>query len=218
MKHPAASTFLAQAPPPNLRSMAVIRSFIAIELSLQVKQKLDQVARQLQQKLAGLPVRWVPVTNIHLTLCFLGDVSTTNLPMVISELQSETSQHPPFEMVVGELGAFPNAIHPRVVWIGVQFPPVLAALQSGLAARMKRLGYTNEERGFTPHLTLGRVSRTAAPGDVRRIGEFIQKVEVGQLGVVAVQEILLFRSDLTPTGAVYERISTSPLGIVPSGT
>lgn len=198
--------------------MSVIRSFIAVELSLPVKQKLDQVAKQLQQKISGLPVRWVPVSNIHLTLCFLGEVSTTHLPLVISELQAETSQHPPFEMVVSGLGAFPNANRPRVVWIGIQSPPVLAALQSGLAMRMERLGYTNEEREFTPHLTLGRVARTAGPGDVRRIGECVQQFEVGQLGVVAVQDVHLFKSDLMPTGAVYERMATSPLGGSPPGS
>jgi 2'-5' RNA ligase len=197
--------------------MPVIRSFIAVELSLPVQQKLDQVARQLQQKMSELPVRWVTVKNIHLTLCFLGDVSTSHLPQVISELQAEASQHQPFELTVGQLGAFPNANRPRVVWVGIQSPPVLAALQSGLAARMERLGYTNEEREFTPHLTLGRVTRTASPVEVRQIGESVQQFEVGQLGVVTVEAVHLFKSDLTPTGAVYERLASSPLGVSPAG-
>lgn len=197
--------------------MPVIRSFIAVELSLPVQQKLDQVARQLQQKMSELPVRWVTVKNIHLTLCFLGDVSTSHLPQVISELQAEASQHQPFELTVGQLGAFPNANRPRVVWVGIQSPPVLAALQSGLAARMERLGYTNEEREFTPHLTLGRVTRTASPVEVRQIGESVQQFEVGQLGVVTVEAVHLFKSDLTPTGAVYERLASPPLGVSPAG-
>lgn len=216
MKHPIENHH-AHKTPLNLRGMSVIRAFIAIELSLPVQQKLDQVARELQQKMSGLPVRWVPVTNIHLTLFFLGEVSTTNLPSVISELQAEASQHPTFEIVVGKLGTFPNANYPRVIWIGVESPPVLAELQNGIALRMGRLGYANENRDFTPHLTLGRASRTAAPGDVRRIGDCVHQVEVGHLGVVHVQKVHLFRSDLKPAGAVYEYITTSPLGIQPAG-
>jgi 2'-5' RNA ligase len=192
--------------------MSVIRAFIAIELSVPVQQKLDLVSRELQQKMSSLPVRWVPVNNIHLTLFFLGEVSTANLSSVSNELQAEASQHPPFEIIVGKLGAFPNANRPRVVWIGIQAPPVLAELQNGIAQRMNRLGYANEERDFTPHLTLGRVSRTAEPGEIRRIGEAIRQKEVDLLGQVDIRKVHLFRSDLKPTGAVYESISTSPLG------
>lgn len=163
--------------------------------------------------MSGLPVRWVPVNNIHLTLFFLGEVSTANLSSVTNELQAEASQHPAFEIIVGKLSAFPNANRPRVVWIGVQAPPVLAELQNGIAQRMNRLGYANEERDFTPHLTLGRVSRTAEPGEVRRIGEAIRQKEVDLLGQVDIRKVHLFRSDLRPTGAVYESISTSPLGL-----
>lgn len=165
----------------------------------------------------GLPVRWVPAGNIHLTLAFLGDVSTSNVPAITSELQAEAVQHTPFEFAVGNLGAFPNANRPRVVWVGIEAPPVLGELQSGVAIRMKRLGYASDDRDFTPHLTLGRVSRSAGQVEVHRIGECVQKTEVGQLGIVNVHSVHLFRSDLRPTGPVYERISTSPLGVLTPG-
>ena len=62
--------------------MAVIRSFIAIDLSTEIIQRLEEVAGQLKQRLAGMQIRWVPVENIHLTLKFLGDVSLTNLEVL----------------------------------------------------------------------------------------------------------------------------------------
>lgn len=197
--------------------MSVIRAFIAVELSHPVQQKLDAVTRELQQKMPGLPVRWVSASNIHLTLAFLGDVSINNVPAITSEIQAEAAQHPAFEFAVAKLGAFPNATRPRVVWVGIEAPPVLGELQGGIAMRMKRLGYASEERDFTPHLTIGRVSRSAGQGDVHSIGECVQQARVGNLGSVEVHSVHLFRSDLKPTGPVYERISTSPLGILTTG-
>ncbi len=183
--------------------MSVVRAFIAIELPGEIQQHLDQVAAQLKQRLNGLPVRWVPANNMHLTLKFLGDVSVANLEILKEVLLSEAAQVTTFEVSVGGIGAFPNAQRPRVVWIGVEAPPELEALQSSLENRLARLGYSREDRPFSPHLTLARVSRSASSSDIRQIGGAVQASKVGFLGATCVQEIRLYKSDLQPGGSVY---------------
>ena len=88
--------------------MSVIRAFIAIELTDEIHQRLDEVIARYKKQMPQVPIRWVPAKNIHLTLKFLGDVSVANLEMLTSQLQKEVAAHPPFEVSVGGSGAFPN--------------------------------------------------------------------------------------------------------------
>jgi 2'-5' RNA ligase len=191
--------------------MSVIRAFIAIEMSPEIRRRLDQVSDELKRRLKDIPVRWVPVENIHLTLKFLGDVSVANLEVLKKILQSEIAGHHPFEMSVGELGAFPSNRRPRVIWVKVQAPAELEAVQRGIETESTRLGYAREERAFSPHLTLGRVSRNASSRDIHRISEVLDSYKVGFLGATRVQTVHLFRSDLQPGGAVYTCLFTVPL-------
>ncbi len=191
--------------------MPVIRAFIAIDLSPEIRRRLDQVSSQLKQRLDGIPIRWVPASNIHLTLKFLGDVSLNNLEMLKKVLQTEVEGHHPFEVSVGGLGAFPTVRHPRVVWIGVEAPTDLASIQRGVDSAMGKLGYAQEDRPFSAHLTLGRVSRNANSRDTHQIGETLEATKIGFLGVVQVDAILLFKSDLQPTGSVYTKLFSAPL-------
>ena len=100
--------------------MSVIRSFIAVDLPDSLNVALERASKQLQVLLDGLPVRWVPVQNIHLTLKFLGDVSEKNIQMIQSIVQAEASQHRIFEISVGGFGVFPNLARPTgaVGWCG----------------------------------------------------------------------------------------------------
>jgi len=191
--------------------MSVIRAFIAIELTAEIQNRLDEVITAFKKQLNGVPVRWVPAGNIHLTLKFLGDVSMANLKILTDILITEVAGHRPFEVSVGGAGAFPSNRRPRVIWVGVEAPSELALIQSGIEAAMARLGYPREDRPFSPHLTVGRVSRNANSDDTHMISKVLETSRVGFLGAACVQEICLFRSDLHPTGAVYTRIYNAPL-------
>jgi 2'-5' RNA ligase len=157
-------------------------------------------------------VRWVSPQNIHLTLKFLGNVSPANLNSLTGVLGTEAKRHKGLQITVGGLGAFPNRLRPRVVWVGVAAPPALTELQHGVDRETSRLGYPNEDRDFSPHLTLGRVSQHATPQEVKSIAEALSAVQVGELAVVTVQHIQLFRSDLQPGGAVYTPLFKAALG------
>jgi RNA 2',3'-cyclic 3'-phosphodiesterase len=192
---------------------SVIRSFIAIPLSSEIQAKLTQISTDLQNQLKGTPLRWVPVDNMHLTLKFLGEVSASNLEMLKTALQGEVAGHIPFEISVGGLGAFPNLHRPRVLWINVQAPAELTAVQHGIETQMARLGYPPEERPFHAHLTLSRVGRNASPQDMQKICDVISKYKVGFLGAARVLTINLYKSDLQPGGALYTCLQKAALTI-----
>ncbi len=191
--------------------MGVFRAFIAIDLPNDIEEKLDRVTGHFQQHLENAPVRWVPASNVHLTLKFLGEVSESNYGMLTDILEVQAAEHSPIEISIGGVGAFPNIRRPRVIWIGVEAPAELQLLQRGIEVETSRLGYAPEKREFSPHLTLGRVARNATPKQVRAISKFLSEQEVGFLGVARIDAVDLFRSDLRPGGAVYTRLHRANL-------
>lgn len=191
--------------------MKAIRAFIAIDLSPEIQERIDSLTSQLQARLEEVPVRWVPAKNVHLTLKFLGDVSVANIEVLNGILQTESEKCSSFEISVGELGAYPSIHRPRVIWVGVEAPGDLYSLQQGIVNETARLGYVRERRKFSPHLTIGRVSRNAHSDQVRQIGEVLEKCKAGFLGATRVNAIHLYRSDLRPTGAVYTNLFSGAL-------
>ncbi|RLD01799.1 MAG: RNA 2',3'-cyclic phosphodiesterase [Chloroflexi bacterium] len=189
----------------------VIRTFIAVDLPPNVLDALGQINAQLQDKLPGTPVRWVNSEKMHLTLKFLGDVSTENIGMVERILRSEAAKRQVMEIGIGGIGAFPKMRHPRVIWIGVEAPSELFDLRRGIEDGVARLGYNYDKYEFTPHLTLGRISRKASATDVRNVGNVLHDSQVGFIGVARIDAVHLYRSDLHPDGAKYTRLYTADL-------
>ncbi len=189
----------------------VIRTFIAVDLPPSVLDALEQITSQLQEKLPNTPVRWVDVQKMHLTLKFLGDISKENIGMVEKILLSEGVKRPVMEIGIGGIGAFPKMRHPRVIWIGVEAPPDLFDLRRGIEDGVARLGYNYDKYEFTPHLTLGRISRKASARDVRTVGNVLNDFQVGFIGVARIEAVHLYRSDLSPDGAKYSCLYSAPL-------
>jgi 2'-5' RNA ligase len=190
--------------------MSAIRTFIAVNLPLNIKEKISGILDDLSALNTGI-VRWVPPENIHLTIKFIGDISPKNLEVLCRFLQSETKHHNPFSLCIGQLGTFPNNQYPRVIWIGIKATKELHLLHKGIEAQASRLGYAAEQRAYSPHLTIGRVSRNAKNTQIRVFAEKLQDVTVGELGRMEVDRISVFRSDLQPSGAVYTPIKTFEL-------
>lgn len=192
--------------------MEMIRAFIAIPLPGSLLNELAALQRCLEKQVPPRSVRWVQPGGIHLTLQFLGDTPIERLPAIQEALTTVARNASGCTFTVGGLGCFPNPRRPRVVWVGVQEPSGrLAALQDAVEAAMEHFGYTPEGRGFTPHLTLGRVQRRASNREAAQVGEAIAATPVGQLAEVLADRFALIRSVLRPTGAEYTTLTEFPL-------
>jgi len=193
--------------------METIRAFIAVPLPEPLLAELARVQASLEKQVPPRSVRWVRPEGIHLTLKFLGDTRTDRLPAIQEALASVARDAQACTFTVGELGCFPNAHRPRVIWVGVQEPSGrLAALQDAVEEAVAPFGYPPEGRGFTPHLTLGRVQRQASSADAARIGAVVAATAVGLLGQAPADHFALIRSLLGPGGAQYTTIRTFRLG------
>lgn len=190
--------------------MNLLRAFIAIEIPLPIRQAVCTATSDLQKELNSL-VRWVPLENMHLTLKFLGDVSSTNLDMVTQMISAEADLFECFEIHLDGLGSFPNLKRARVLFIGIRAPAVLSALHRGIESAAKRLGYESEERDFSPHLTIGRVKQNIAVPEQQTIRRALEGTKIASLGTAKIDSVHLYKSDLKPTGSVYTRLYSAPL-------
>ncbi len=194
--------------------MSLLRAFIALEIPVLIQDAIQQQTAGLRKAANSSLVRWVPAHNLHLTLKFLGDVSTSNLQFVTQMLTREASQHPSFSLRIGRLGSFPNSRRARVIWVGIHAPAELETLQRGIESAAARLGYEAEERPFSPHLTIGRVKQSVTPADQAQVRAALEATQVGQIGEAKVTSVHLMKSDLQPTGSVYSRLFSAPLATV----
>lgn len=192
--------------------MGLIRAFIAVDIPPVIQKAIQQNIDYLR-KAIGESVRWVPVQNIHLTLKFLGDVSPANVEILTQTLRAEADSCPAFDFSVGGLGSFPSPRRIRVLWVGIQAPAELEALQRGVESACVRLGYEADSRPFSPHLTLGRVREHVTASDQRRIQKTLEETTIDSLGTARVDSVHLYKSDLKPGGSVYTKLFSAPLKI-----
>jgi 2'-5' RNA ligase len=176
-----------------------IRAFIAVGLPASVRHALSAV--QMELKAAGIEGRWVPPDNVHLTLKFLGGVSTGEIGPIASCLDRAVGRCAGFPLAARGVGVFPGARKARVLWVGVEDPSeALPALHRGIERELTRRGYPADDRPFRAHLTLARFKRPPAR---RVLSVGLEGMRSFASGFFTVDSIGLFSSKLGPEGARY---------------
>ncbi len=188
-----------------------VRAFVAVEFPLPLRQRLGEVAAELQRSLPGRVVNWVSPANMHLPLKFLGDVPEGDVPRICDALTAAAQEAAPFTVEVGGLGCFPNLRQPRVVWAGVYPQEPMLKLQAAVEGALGPLGYEPESRRFSAHLTLGRVRREASPEQASRVGEAVRGHNAARAGQAPIRQWVFFKSDLRPQGPIYTRLFAADL-------
>ena len=184
-----------------------IRSFIAIELPEEARSGLGKLRNELE-RVEHAFVKWVNPEGIHLTLKFLGSIPSKQVAEVGEAMEGATREISPFHLEISGLGAFPNLKQPRVLWVGISGElDKLLGLQRNIDSALSPLGFTKEKRPFVPHLTLARIRERASPGERRIFGELVVSTIFEDKYHIAVDAISLMRSQLTPAGAIYTRLS-----------
>ena len=190
--------------------MSLLRTFIAVEIPSEMQKKIQATVEPLHKELGSSLIRWVPVQNIHITLKFLGDVSPASVDHLTQILRAEADTCSTFSITISGLGSFPSLKRPRVLFIGIQAPAELEALQRGIESACARLGYESEKRGFAPHLTIGRVKENASATDQQKIRRVLETIKIDSLGTARVNSVHLYKSELKPSGSVYTQIYSAP--------
>ncbi|MCK8600898.1 RNA 2',3'-cyclic phosphodiesterase [Desulfoferrobacter suflitae] len=186
----------------------MIRTFIAVDVPFLVKRELEKFAGEL--KMSGALVTWVKPERMHLTLKFLGDVSPEQIEPIGQALQQAATGIHPVHLQPAGCGAFPSLKQMRVVWVGLRGDvDLLQTLHKRVETALTTLGFAAEERPFKAHLTLGRVK---GKKHLNLLQEALLAHRQFTAGAFAVTELTLYRSDLRPTGPIYQPLLRVPLG------
>jgi 2'-5' RNA ligase len=177
-----------------------VRAFVALELDARLREAMRELQARLRPRLGRIHL--VGPEGIHLTLRFLGSTTPRQIETLSPRLAAAASACPPAEVPVAGLGTFPEKGSPRVLWLGLDVPPTIHALQKECESAALAAGFEKEDRPFRAHLTLGRW-RDRAPRP---------ELPAADLGTTRLETLVLFKSDLRPGGAVYTPLHRFALG------
>jgi len=176
-----------------------MRVFIALGISSSIKEKIAEIQKRLKER--EDKVKWVNPGIIHLTLKFLGEIREEKLKQVSKAVERVARESSPFLMSIEGMGIFPNFSRPRVIWIGAREEEgKLKSLVSSLEKELKKGGFPEEKRRWTPHLTIGRIKFLKKK---EKLIDFIQLEKEKRFGEEKVRDIQIMQSQLTPEGPVY---------------
>lgn len=184
-----------------------MRLFVALKLPESAIRAITRVQDRLKQEIKA--DRWQPLSNLHVTLHFLGEVEESTVPALCKDMDIVSSIILPFMLVVGSFGVFPHPQKPRVLWLGLNGQrKSLEQLHLLLGKRFDRQhGLHYDRRPYHPHLTLARNPH----GQDLPLLDWNERILQERPKRWQVKEVHLFQSELRPEGAIHTIIHTSQL-------
>lgn len=184
------------------------RIFIAVDISDEARRRAAEHIDKMRAEAKDVRVGWERPEKLHVTLKFLGNTDEAMIENISNAVAAIAGRFSPFELVVAGTGVFPRARQPRVLFLGIENSDgSLAEIASQLDSRLSRLGFEKEKRSFSPHLTIARVRE---PQKGRGLADAHLQSRFGPERFI-VNELVVYQSQLKPTGSVYSVVSRHEL-------
>lgn len=177
-----------------------MRSFLAIEIPEEIRKMIYKTFARLHRQAAQ--VKWVEVSQMHLTLQFLGEADELMLQQqVVPRLSPVCEAFKTLHFELKGVGVFPSVQKPRIFWLGLQGEVQnLKRLQLKIENELKALSFYPDKHDFHPHITLGRIKQWEDRNVWQAALEEYEKIDFGSF---VATELILFRSELRKEGPVY---------------
>ncbi|HPY75339.1 MAG TPA: RNA 2',3'-cyclic phosphodiesterase [Planctomycetota bacterium] len=184
-----------------------IRTFIAFPISQEIKDHLSCISKEIN---LGNKIRWVSPNSMHVTMKFLGDVEEDIIEYIEKDMVQIAYKYRPCQVEIASLGVFPNMKAPTVLWAGMQGNlQTLQCIYKDLQITMEEYGIPPEKRNFSPHITLTRFPKSYTPQKI--FIDYLEKNKTRSFGKLECKELILYKSELRPTGAIYTPLSRASL-------
>lgn len=185
-----------------------MRLFTGIALDPNVEARLASVLAEL---MPAARINWSPVSNLHITLKFIGAWPDERLPELREALGNMRARGP-ISIQVSQFGYFPNPHRPHSFFAGVRADSGLKELAAEIQSALEPLGLKAEERDYRPHVTLARIKGAA---DVRGLRERVASMTDFEFGAFEAREFHLYLSQppsqATERHSVYTKLATYDL-------
>jgi 2'-5' RNA ligase len=172
------------------------RVFIACDLPRPAEQAVHEWQAATLAGRAELRV----THSLHITLCFLGEVTRERGPDLVAALAPIVVPH--MSVTLGNVVFLPERGAKSVLAVLIEDPSgELCRLQGEVSQRLADSGlYEPGKRAYLPHLTVARFRRPGHPFA-------LQNVTVGQL---CLSDLILYTSVLERGGAVHTPLAVFP--------
>jgi len=194
-----------------------MRLFVALDIDNSIRQRITRFIDGVRN--FAPDARWMKPESLHVTLKFIGEQPDESLEGIKQALGSIDSSAA--EIHFQNYGFFPTPKSARVVWIGMEAGPQLAALAAIIDQKLSALGIPKETRPFSPHLTIARSaggsgsphrSRTDRSNRVfQHLQEKLSVLPQPEFGAMTPTEFFLYQSQLSPKGSKYTKLAGLPL-------
>ena len=185
--------------------MSQVRAFLAIDLDDDLKPKINKIIKEFKQ--IDTRIKYVELANLHLTLKFFGEIDTAGLKLLEETIANVVSEFKPFNIKIKSCGAFPNRNHIKVIWVGIEDDSIIRDMHDKLDKEFTKLGFDKDKK-FSTHLTIGRMKSAKNKNQVKSTIEEFSDVEIGGM---TVNNIVLKKSTLKPSGPIYEDLKVFEL-------
>lgn len=181
---------------PDTARQPVQRVFFAIWPDTRARDALAALAHELAGETEG---RATAASRLHLTLAFIGNVSSGQVMTLIALGRKVAQQAVPFVLSLDRSGMFRDA---GIAWAGASaIPQPLAGMVSGLREDLQLHSFAVDRRDYRAHVTLARCCRRmpASRGEMTPIDW-------------RVHTVTLTASELTAQGPRYSTLAQWALG------
>lgn len=141
--------------------------------------------------------------GLHLTLCFIGNITEDEAKEVIGAVDDATEGLEPFNVSVRGMGTFPGRKGPRILWVGAESGGVLEKLAGDISAGLSERNISHDRKKFTPHITVGR-SKDINGSELA--GKIAEENKDREFFSFPCDKVTVYSSVLKPEGPVYKAV------------
>lgn len=180
-----------------------MRIFISVPIPVtdELKEILNLISR-----IDGVKV--TSTKQIHMTLCFIGDMNENRILDVKDVVERSLKHSHSSQINIKGIGAFPNARDPKVIWAGIESDIPFKEISDNMSRELDLLKIDHDSKPFKPHITLGRASGHP------NISSVMKGYDGHSFGVIDCDHVMIMKSELLPSGAKHTPLYSIPLGIL----
>lgn len=178
--------------------MSAHRLFVALRPPHPVRQLLRAAMHGISA------ARWQDDDQLHLTLCFIGEVDRHRAEDIAAALGGLHA--PAITARIAGVGMFERKGWPHTVWAEVEPAAALAGLHHKVDQLLARVGVPSETRAFVPHITLARLNRSAGP-----VAPFLAQHGDLASSPFVFTHVILYESEMGHGGSRYHPVARYPL-------
>lgn len=177
-----------------------MRTFIAINFTQDIKNRLISVERDLKQM--SQKGRFTSKDNLHLTLVFLGEIAEDRAKLAQLCVKNITATS--FEMTVNRIGCFKRS-DGDIYWAGIETNQILNSIYEQLYKNLNSYDFYIRDTEYIPHLTLARDYILKDDADIEEYKKNFEKISI------KVDNIQLMKSEVIDKKLTYTALYTKTL-------